>query len=388
MQEYRIERLKLSQIEPDPHNIRTNSDRLKIEQLRESLAAALDRGEEYLNPITVYPVGRDRYRIKFGHRRYYAALDLAKQRPLTELSFRVVPKPENEAVLLREQLEEALHQEDLTPMDRALAIKRFKELTGKSVRQLAASLADIGLDRDEHGQKRGPWWVNFHLALASLHPQVQALVASGKLAASTAYRLRSFSPPEQAGLAQRIVAEGLSRRELDRLIGEDTEHASAMDASGYAPAADWGPLDETALAEALDSRQRSRGRSAGAGPQRQNSAVAASFMIPLPDEHPANLPETVRRRIERLAADEWSRMATSEQRAVARDAISWGRRSVNEAECMADAVWRDWPAASEVVQGALVYLRRLLTQQLPIPADSALAGLLRIYAAELTRRLA
>jgi ParB-like chromosome segregation protein Spo0J len=378
-------------VEPDPHNIRTNSDKLKVEQLKESLAAALDRGEEYLNPPTVYPVGRDRYRIKFGHRRYYAALALASERPVNELSFHVVPKPQSESVLLREQLEEALHQEGLTPMDKAMAVKRYKDLTGKSVRQLAQSLEEIGLDRDEHGQKRGPWWVSFHLTLAGLHPQVQTLIAEGKLAASSAYRLHTLQPREQIDLATRIVDEGMSRRELDRLIGEDTEQASAMDPTGHGQGLSglsefYRQVDEGLLAESNQSRGSSRSN-AGSGPDRRNSTVTNSLMIPLPAENYSNLSDDVRRKMERANSDDWARTATAEQQAVARDVIHWGRRSVGDAESMADAVWMDWSAAPEVVQGTLVFLRRLLTQQLPIPSESALASLMRIYAEELTRRL-
>ena len=388
---YQVRRLKLSQVEPDQHNVRTNSDRLKIEQLGESLSAALDRGEEYLNPITVYPVGRDRYRIKFGHRRYHAALDLTKRRPLSELYFHVVPKPENESVLLREQLEEALHQEGLGPMDKARAIKRYKELTGKSVRQLAASLAEIGLDRDERGQKRGPWWVNFHLKLTSLQPLVQELVADGTLAASTAYRLHALEPRGQVDLAKRIVDEGLSRRELDRLIGEDTEQTSAMDptaqVSGTSGQFEPDTITESVLAAGSAAHQSSRGRPGAGGPERRNSAVTTSLMIPLPAEDYARFPKEVRRKIERANGDAWAKTATAEQQALARDVIYWGRRSVDEAESIADAVWRDWPGAAEVLQGTLVYMRRLLLQEFPTAPQSALVDLLHVYADELARRL-
>lgn len=386
--DYDVRKLPLGHVQPDPHNIRTNSDKVKIDQLRESLAAALERGEEYLHPITVYPVGRERFRIKFGHRRYYAALDLAKQRPVSGLHFRVVPKPETEAVLLREQLEEALHQEGLSPMDRAMAIKRYKDLTGKSVRQLAESLAEIGLDRDQHGEKRGSSWVGFHLALTRLHPQLQQFIADGQLAASTAYRLRSLPPGEQVRLARKIVGEGLSRRDLEELTGPDSENVTTLSEPPTATSRFAGATGALPGGEALGERTSSGKRGRSYDVDRSHSAVTTSMTIPVPREDISALPVPVQIRVREAQSDRWGEKASEEQKAVARDAIYWGGRSVAEAEALADAVWAEWPTANEIAQGALVFLRRLLTQPRPaVRLESGLASLMQIYGQELARRL-
>ncbi|MDE3075465.1 MAG: hypothetical protein KGJ86_08555, partial [Chloroflexota bacterium] len=59
--DYRVMVLPLKQVEPDPDNIRIDYE---IESLRQALRAALERGEEFEEPISVYATSRKgTYRI-------------------------------------------------------------------------------------------------------------------------------------------------------------------------------------------------------------------------------------------------------------------------------------------------------------------------------------
>jgi ParB family chromosome partitioning protein len=104
--------------------------------------------------------------------------------------------------ILEEQLIENALREDLKPIEQARAYKALVDRRGCSYRQLAESLniSHMAITRA--------------LNLLTLPAVVQERVESGQLAPSVAYEVSKLEDPDdQAEVAARVVAEGLSRAE-------------------------------------------------------------------------------------------------------------------------------------------------------------------------------
>jgi ParB family chromosome partitioning protein len=108
---------------------------------------------------------------------------------------------------LREALIENIHRQDLGPLEQAAAFQELLEELGATQEELAERL----------GHSRA------HLAntirLLSLPPDVQRLLAEGRIQAGHARALLGL-PHEEArsALALRVVAEGLSVRQVEELV--------------------------------------------------------------------------------------------------------------------------------------------------------------------------
>ncbi len=112
---------------------------------------------------------------------------------------------------LREALIENVHREDLGPLELAAA---FQEL-----------LDDLGVTQDVAAERLG--FSRAHIAntirLLSLPPDVQRLLADGRIQAGHGRALLALPNDEaRSSLALRIVAEGLSVREVERLVRQYT----------------------------------------------------------------------------------------------------------------------------------------------------------------------
>lgn len=113
----------------------------------------------------------------------------------------------DDADALREALIENLHREDLGALEQAEA---FREL-----------LEELGVTQETLGQRLG--MSRAHIAntirLLQLPPEVQRLLAEGKVQAGHARALLALEDPEaQLSLALRVVAEGLSVRQVEDAV--------------------------------------------------------------------------------------------------------------------------------------------------------------------------
>ncbi|HLY66430.1 MAG TPA: ParB N-terminal domain-containing protein, partial [Chloroflexota bacterium] len=94
---YDIRVVDVELIDPDKRNIRQGKiDAQHVETLRLALRAALERGEEFDHPITIYPNSAKRYTIKHGHRRFAAA----RLEGVRQLHFHVVGAPSERGRIL------------------------------------------------------------------------------------------------------------------------------------------------------------------------------------------------------------------------------------------------------------------------------------------------
>jgi ParB family chromosome partitioning protein len=139
--------------------------------------------------------------------------------------------------LLRDALLENLHRAQLNPLEEAAAYQQMLE--------------DFGCTQDELSQriKRSRPQISNTIRLLRLPPTIQRRVAAGVLSAGHARALLALDDPaSQERLAQRVVAEGLSVRDVEELV--------ALGDAGRAPKATRRKPTRVAVPEADDAAQR------------------------------------------------------------------------------------------------------------------------------------
>jgi ParB family chromosome partitioning protein len=187
-------------IDPNPHQPRKQFDEAAIL----SLAASI-KSSGLVQPIIVRLAGgalpTGRYELIAGERRLRAA---------KAAGLATIP------VLIREvdsfkqaqmALVENIQREDLNPIDRARAYRALIEQLGLTQAELATR---IGEDRSS---------IANYTRLLDLTEPVQDLVRDGKLSMGHAKILAGVTDPiHQQELAERIAGEGLSVRNLERIL--------------------------------------------------------------------------------------------------------------------------------------------------------------------------
>jgi ParB family chromosome partitioning protein len=135
----------------------------------------------------------------------------------TTMSCVITDGPISSAELLSLQLVENMVREDLKPIEQAKAFRAVMDLNGWSTHEVARELAV-----DQSSVVRA-------LKLLDLPAVVQEQVEQGTLSPATAYEVSKLDDPEeQVALADRVVAEGLSRAEAVEAV----RRASGRSAKG------------------------------------------------------------------------------------------------------------------------------------------------------------
>jgi len=136
---------------------------------------------------------------------------------------------------LREALIENIHREDLGPIELAEAFRELLEDLDTTQETLAERL---GMSRSHIANT---------IRLLQLSPEVQRLLAEGKIQAGHGRALLSLGDEEaQVSLALRAAAESLSVREVEELVRNYSEHPAAVTAR---PAAKPAPKGDASVAE-------------------------------------------------------------------------------------------------------------------------------------------
>jgi ParB family transcriptional regulator, chromosome partitioning protein len=192
----RYEEVAVTAITPNPRQPRRSFDEDTLDELAESI-----RQVGLLQPVVVRAVGADRYELVMGERRWRAA----QRAGLTEIG--AIVKQTQDDDLLRDALMENLHRQQLDPLEEAAAYQQLLDDFGATHEELARR---IGRSRPH---------ISNTLRLLNLPPAVQKRVAAGVLSAGHARALLGLDGAEaQERLAQRIVAEGLSVRNVEELV--------------------------------------------------------------------------------------------------------------------------------------------------------------------------
>lgn len=195
--------LPIEDVFADPDQPRKAFDRDALADLADSI-----RKHGVIMPIVVSRVG-NRYMIIAGERRYRASR-LAGRKTIP-----AVVKKYSEREIREVSLIENLQREDLNPIEAANAMKKLMDEYSLTQEELSARI----------GKSRST--VANTLRLLTLSPVVIDYVGSGKLSAGHARALVSLPRPAQEKLARRIVAEGMSVRDVEkavkRLLSPDSE---------------------------------------------------------------------------------------------------------------------------------------------------------------------
>ena len=183
-----IEEVAINQIDPNPYQPRNRFDEESLAGLTASI-----RELGVLQPILVRQVSDDRYAIIAGERRWRAAKRAGLQ------FIPVIVRQVNDELTLQHALVENLHRDDLNPLEEAAAYQQLVE--------------DFDLTQEEVAHKVGKSRsaVANLLRLFQLPPQVQRLVAEGRVSAGHAKAL--------LGTPDRAFQESLARRGHRRAVG-------------------------------------------------------------------------------------------------------------------------------------------------------------------------
>jgi ParB family chromosome partitioning protein len=233
-----IEEVPINQIDPNPYQPRNSFDEESLAGLTASI-----RELGVLQPILVRKVRDDRYAIIAGERRWRAAKRAGLQ------FIPVIVRQVNDELTLQHALVENLHRDDLNPLEEAAAYQQLVE--------------DFDLTQEEVAHKVGKSRsaVANLLRLFQLPPQVQRLVAEGRVSAGHAKAL--LGTPDRAfqeSLARRVATDGLSVRDTEEAVRQRNGLAGAPSGSsgsstGRTKLRPPGLLElEELLAEQLDTR--------------------------------------------------------------------------------------------------------------------------------------
>lgn len=196
--------LRCDAILPNPYQPRERFDEAAIEEL----AGSIER-HGVLQPIVVRKAG-ERYEIVAGERRWRACLRLGLER---------VPAVVREVAddrMLEIALVENLQREDLDPIEKARAYRRYVEELALTHEEAARRL---GKDRST---------VTNQLRLLDLSLDLQRMVSRGTLSMGHARALLGAATDEQRRkIAARIEKESLSVREAERIVKRSREPSRA-----------------------------------------------------------------------------------------------------------------------------------------------------------------
>jgi ParB family chromosome partitioning protein len=211
----RVERIPLDLIDPNPYQPRRVFQPERLQELAQSI-----RTDGVIQPIMVQPNG-SRYALIVGERRWRAA----KLAGLTEISAVVRQIPPDR--LLEVTLVENIQREDLNPIETAQAFERL-------VRELNISHEEIAR---RTGKDRST--ITNFVRLLKLPPDIQQLVAERRISMGHARAILGLPDEEhQRAVAEKTAAQGLSVRQVERMVRRMTERrevAEAKDAESLDP---------------------------------------------------------------------------------------------------------------------------------------------------------
>lgn len=191
----RLSTLPVEKLQTGKYQPRSHMDQGRLEELAESI-----RAQGLIQPIIVRAVGKGRYEIIAGERRWRAA-QLAELRDVP-----VVVRDVDDNAALAMALIENIQREDLNPLEEALALQRLIDEFDLTHQQAA----------DAVGRSRAS--VSNLLRLLELPDAIRALVERRELEMGHARALLTLPQHQAIALAQQAAAEGWSVRETERRV--------------------------------------------------------------------------------------------------------------------------------------------------------------------------
>ena len=189
-----VKEVDLLKIKPGRFQPRSNFDNEKLEELTASI-----KNQGVLSPILVRELGLNEFEVIAGERRLRAA----KMAGLKTIPCLIDQKEDQDALV--SALIENLQREDLNPVEEARGLDRLKREFGLTQDEVASST----------GKARST--VANSLRILSLPASVLELLALGKIEKGHAKLLASISPEEAEKLAQKIVSQKISVKDLSNI---------------------------------------------------------------------------------------------------------------------------------------------------------------------------
>jgi ParB family chromosome partitioning protein len=229
-------------VRPGKYQPRTRMDEESLKELAASI-----RAQGLMQPILVRPigaVGEERFELVAGERRWRAA----RLAGMSEVPALIREIPDESALAMA--LIENIQRENLNPLEEAGGIQRLIDEFGMTHQQAA----------DAVGRSR-PTASNL-LRLLQLVPPVQELLMAGSIDMGHARALLSLPGALQIQIAQRVMQQGLSVREAERLVQNALKPPRTVEA--VAPDRDVQRLQEE-LSDLLGARVEIRANRKGVG---------------------------------------------------------------------------------------------------------------------------
>ncbi len=237
----RQEMLSVGVLQPGKYQPRTRMDPGSLEDLAASIKA-----QGLIQPISVRPVGGNRYEIIAGERRWRAAQIAG----LTEVPVLIRDIPD-EAVLAMSLIEN-IQREDLNPLEEAAGLQRLIDEFGMTHQQAA----------DAVGRSRSA--ASNLLRLLQLAKPAQDMLMAGDIEMGHARALLPLAKVEQGRVASIVVEKGWSVRETERAVARELNPPVKKTPGGQAPNRDLQRLEED-LADSLGATVKIAANRKGAG---------------------------------------------------------------------------------------------------------------------------
>jgi len=191
----RIQLLRIIDIEPNMSQPRSDFDEEKLAELADSI-----RQHGIIQPITVRQVDKGLYQIIAGERRWRAS----RMAGLKEIPAIVIEADDLKSAELA--MIENLQREDLNPIEEAEGYRTLMTTYKLTQEEVA-----------ERVGKSRPAVAN-SVRLLSLDPYVIELLRNGSLSTGHARPLLALPAEKQKALADRIVSQNLSVRQVEALV--------------------------------------------------------------------------------------------------------------------------------------------------------------------------
>ncbi len=193
-----VSEIKISEIEVNPFQPRTDFDELALGELADSIKL-----QGLIQPITVRRVNAHSYQLISGERRFRAS----KIAGLTQIPAYV--RSANDQQMLEMALIENIQRENLNAIEVALSFQRM--------------IDECHLKQEELGERvsKNRSTVTNYLRLLKLPPAIQAAIRDSQITMGHAKALISIEDPtKQLFIHQHIIRDGLSVRKAEELARE------------------------------------------------------------------------------------------------------------------------------------------------------------------------
>jgi ParB family chromosome partitioning protein len=188
-----LRHIAVGKLGPGKYQPRTAIDVERLTELAESIKA-----QGVIQPIVAREVGKDRFEIIAGERRWRAAMQAGLD------NVPVVLREVDDRAVIAMALIENIQREDLNPLEEAVALSRLIDEFSLTHQQAAEAV----------GRSRAA--VSNLLRLLELPEPIRALLEARQLEMGHARALLTLAPLAANSLAREAAEQGLSVREVER----------------------------------------------------------------------------------------------------------------------------------------------------------------------------